>query len=193
MNQNFGTVKVGVCDCFWTPRATASNPNPEEIFLGLTKGGVVLNYEPTYHEINVDQFGSTATESVLIGEKISIKVPLAETDLDKIGLFSHTATNYVSGEKRKLLFGRRPGFRLEGVAGRIRIHPIAMGSSQEEDVTIYKAVNKAPLELSYKLDNETIYNCEFIGMVERLTLEEELSGVAVPFLWDMGDPTIPIK
>lgn len=315
--QTFETIKIGVCDCFWRPFPTQSNPTPEEIYLGLTKGGVELAYTPSWHEIQVDQFGKTATESVLIGEEIAVKVPLAETDLGKLKLFSHTATEVsspvtdapaqtqietatvvgtieadgagnvevvvtasgminspktievpveneddadtvagkirtalsededvlayftVSGDdtsvvltrkvaqsndetmnisitngncsgltdspestdtrlgsveqtriRQKLTFGRKPGLRLEGVAGQLRVHPIAMGTSNDEDVIIYRAVNRAPLQLNYKLDEERIFSTEFRGIVGRQTVEDELAGKDGAFLWQIGNPTI---
>lgn len=196
MKQSFKTVKVGVCDCFWTPRPTDSDPNPDEFYLGLTKGGVKFSYTPKYHEITVDQFGNSATESVLLGEDVSAAIPLAETSIEKLALSCPTATQLIdssTGKLKKLLYGSRPGVRLEGTAGSLRLHPIAMGSSKEEDIVIFKAVNKSAMELAYKLDEETIYSANFIGTVERASLEEELSGEAVPFLFAIGDPSIPIE
>ena len=188
--QTFETIKIGVCDSFWRPLPSVANPNPDEIYLGLTKGGVELNYTPEWHEIQLDQFGKTATESVLIGEDIKVKVPLAETDLSKLELFSHTATKIVSGQKVKLTFGRKPGFRLEGLAGQLRLHPIAMGGSNDEDVIIYRAINRAPLQLNYKLDEERIFSTEFQGIIQRQTAEDELAGLDGAFLWQIGNPTI---
>lgn len=187
MKQTFGTIKIGVCDCFWRPVPTDVNPNPDEIFLGLTKGGVMLTYTPEWHDITVDQFGNTNAESVLIGERVSVSIPLAETDLNKLELFVHTANKIVEGNKTKLTFGRRPGFRLEGLAGQLRLHPIAMGNSKEDDVIIYRAVNRAALELNYRLDQERIFNTEFQGMVERQSVEDELNGVDGNFLWQIGE------
>jgi hypothetical protein len=183
--QTFETIKVGVCDCYWKDPGSTS-----EVFLGLTKGGCDLTYTPTWHEIEVDQFGKSATESVLIGETIKVKIPLAETDLDKLQMFSHTATTVLDNGKKKITFGRLPGFRLEGVAGQLRLHPIAMGTSSDEDVLIYKAINKAPLNLQYKLDAERIFATEFDGIVQRQSLADELSGAATPFLWEIGNPLV---
>ena len=38
-------------------------PDPNEVFLGLTKGGVELNYNPEWYEITVDLFGNTLTDA----------------------------------------------------------------------------------------------------------------------------------
>lgn len=190
VEQSFETVKIGVCDCFWRPVPTTATPNPEEVYLGLTKGGVELAYTPEWYEIQVDQFGKTATESVLIGETIVATVPLAETDIGKLELFAHTATKISEMGKEKLVFGRRPGLRLEGLAGRLRLHPIAMGGSNDEDVVIYRAVNKAPMALNYRVDEERIYSIEFNGIVARQSLEAELAGIDGAFLWQIGNPNV---
>jgi hypothetical protein len=183
MAGEFQSIKLGVCDCFWTPNGVDT-----EVFLGLTKGGVELNYTPEWYEINVDQFGKTLTDAALVGETISVKIPLAETDNDKLKMFAHTGT--WDETNKKLTFGRFPGMRLELVAGKLRIHPIAMGSDRSEDVTIYKAVNRAPLKLAYKIDGERIYETEFFGMIKRANGPGK-------FLWEIGDssvdtvPTVP--
>jgi len=187
---NFDTVKVGVCDCFWRPTPTNADPDPDEIYLGLTKGGCELAYTPNWYEIQVDQFGKSLTESVLIGEDVKVKVPLAETDLAKLKLFTHTGTIVTSGAKEKLTFGRRPGLRLAQLSGQIRLHPVAMAGSHEEDVIIYKCVNKAPLQLNYKLDEERIYSTEFAGLVARLTEAQEIAYTESGYLWQIGDPTV---
>lgn len=160
MAGDFDSIKIGVCDCFWTPVGTST-----EMFLGLTKGGVELSYTPEWHEITVDQYGKTPVDSVLLGETVQVKVPLAETDMNKLKMFAPTAT--WNDDNKKLTFGRFPGMRLGEKAGILRLHPIAMGDNITEDVTIYKAVNKAPLQLNYKIDDERLFQCEFHGMIKR--------------------------
>ena len=173
--NEFQSIKLGVCDCYWVPSGSKS-----EVFLGLTKGGVELNYNPEWYEITVDQFGNTLTDAALIGETISVKIPLAETDMNKLKMFCHTGT--WDEETKKLTFGRFPGMRLETVAGSLRLHPIANGMDRSEDVTIYKAVNRAPLVLNYRIDGERIYETEFFGMIKR-------SNGPGKFLFEIGDST----
>lgn len=173
--NEFQSIKLGVCDCYWVPPGSNA-----EVFLGLTKGGVELNYTPEWYEITVDQFGNTLTDAALVGETISVKIPLAETDMNKLKMFCHTAT--WDEETQKLTFGRFPGMRLETVAGKLRLHPIANGMDRSEDVTIYKAVNRAPLVLNYRIDGERIYETEFFGMIKR-------SNGPGKFLFEIGDST----
>lgn len=171
--NEFETIKLGVCDCFWAPPDSDA-----EVFLGLTKGGVDLTYTPEWYEITVDQFGKTLTDAALVGETVSVKIPLAETDTNKLKMFCHTAT--WDSTNKKLTFGRFPGMRLESVAGKLRLHPIANGADLSEDVTIFKAVNRAPLELGYKIDAERIYQTEFFGMIKRTNGPGK-------FLFEIGD------
>jgi hypothetical protein len=179
---DFDSVKIGVCDCYWTA------PGQSEVFLGLTKGGCDLTYTPTWFELDTDRYGKTPADASLVGEALSIKIPLAETDMNKLEMFAHTAIR-VDGTgaflgKSKLAFGRFPGFRLGDKAGRLRLHPISMGPDKSEDVVVYKAVNKAPLQLNYKLDAERIFATEFIGMIKR-------TNVPGAMMFQIGDSTMP--
>ena len=174
---DFDSVKLGVCDAFWTPVGGS------EVFLGLTKGGCDLTYTPEWYNIQVDRYGKSQIDASLVGEAIVVKIPLAETDMRKLEMFAHTRTKVPNTENfNKLTFGRFPGFRLGQFAGLLRLHPIANGSNRAEDVVIYKAVNKAPLDLKYKLDEERIFETEFIGMIKR-------SNISGAMLWQIGDPS----
>ena len=176
---DFDSIKIGVCDAYWTPSGQAN-----EIFLGLTKGGCELTYTPEWYDLQVDRYGNSQTDAALVGESIAVTIPLAETDMRKIEMFSHTSSKVTGSDSNsKLTFGRFPGFRLGQKAGRLRLHPVAMGRDNSEDVIIYKAVNKAPLQLNYKLDEERIFRTEFIGMIQR----KHVNGA---MLWEIGDSTI---
>jgi hypothetical protein len=176
---DFDSIKIGVCDCWWTPNGASA-----EVYLGLTKGGVELTYTPEWHDVTVDQYGKTPVDEVLVGETLAIKVPLAETDLNKLKMFAHTGTwNADSG---KLTFGQFPGMRLSSKAGKLRLHPIAFGTDTSEDVTVYRAVNKAPLQLAYKMDEERIFQCEFAGMIVRNNQNGS-------FLWEIGESTTSLS
>lgn len=178
---DFDGIKVGVCDCYWTPPGSST-----EIFLGLTKGGCELTYTPEWYDLQTDRYGKSSTDSALVGEKILVKVPLAETDIDKIEMFSHTGVSVTNGTKKKLTFGRFPGMRLSSKAGRLRLHPVSMGVDKSEDVVVYKAVNGSPLSLNYKLDEERIFSTEFSGFVNRKHINGAL-------LWEIGDSTIGVS
>lgn len=173
MPSDFDSIKIGVCECYWLPNGTV-----DEVHLGLTKGGVELTYTPEWHDMTVDQYGKTPVDEVLIGETLSIKIPLAETDLTKLKMFAHTAT--WDDKYKKLTFGQYPGLRLSTKAGRLRLHPISFGADTSEDVTVYRAVNKGQLQLAYKVDEERIFQTEFVGMI----VKNNPNGA---FIWEIGD------
>lgn len=53
-------VKVGTCDV----KADGTD-------LGHTKGGCEVNYEPSYYDIQVDEYGETVANKKLLKEKFS--------------------------------------------------------------------------------------------------------------------------
>ena len=62
-------VKIGVCSVIYNG-----------VDLGHTVGGVEVSYEAQHKDLNVDKYGQTPIEKVLIGEKFMAKVPLAEME-----------------------------------------------------------------------------------------------------------------
>lgn len=173
MGRKSETINVGVADIFYTP--VGGTAPADEIYLGLTKGGAVLEYEGSYHDITADQTGETTLDSVLIGEKVNAKFSLLDTTLDSIHRAAPTATREqdTSGGApitTAVTFGQAPGLRLGNVAGMLRIHPISAGMDTSFDVIIYRAANKAKLELAWKLDDEWVIPCEYVGIIDDLRM-----------------------
>lgn len=52
--------------------------------LGLTKGGVEVSVSTDTHTVEVDQFGKTPIDEVVMARKCSVKVPLAETTVENL-------------------------------------------------------------------------------------------------------------
>lgn len=63
-------VKLGVCSVTFGG-----------VDLGYTKGGVEVTIATTTHEVQVDQYGNTPIDDVIIGRTCKAKVPLAETSV----------------------------------------------------------------------------------------------------------------
>lgn len=70
MASNTKNVKLGVCNAFF-----------DGLDMGLTQGGVEVTVATETHKVEVDQFGKTAINDMIMGRTISVKVPLAETTL----------------------------------------------------------------------------------------------------------------
>lgn len=153
-------INIGVADLTFTPEGQVI-----PIYLGLTKGGTNLTYTPSYHDITSDQTGNTPLDSILIGEEVKVTTSLLDTTLEHIATVVPTADQEFDGSDiSAVTFGRRPGLRLGDKAGVLRVHPISAGvGSTDKDVIVYRAANKASLDLAYELENEWVIPCEFVG------------------------------
>lgn len=153
------TINIGVADCFFTPEGSNI-----PIYLGLSQGGMQLNYNTEWHTITSDQTGSTPLEDVLIGETVVIEGNILDTSKSKIATIFPTAS--AEGDEASptaVTFGSRPGRRATHSAGMLLIRPVSMRDDRSLDVTIYRTTNSGNLELAYQLDQEWILACEFKG------------------------------
>jgi hypothetical protein len=73
MASNTKNVKLGVCKLFY-----------DGVDLGYTQGGVEVSVKTDTHKVNIDQYGKTAINELLMGRDISAKTNLAETTLDNL-------------------------------------------------------------------------------------------------------------
>lgn len=73
--SNTANVKIGVC------RATFDG-----VDLGYTKGGCEVEVSTETHKVEVDQFGKSPINEVIMGRMVKAKVPMAETTIDKMYL-----------------------------------------------------------------------------------------------------------
>lgn len=73
MASNTKNVKLGVCQIFYHGQD-----------LGYTKGGVEVSVSTETHEVNIDQFGKTAINQLIMGRDCKVKAPLAETTLENL-------------------------------------------------------------------------------------------------------------
>jgi hypothetical protein len=73
MASNTKNVKLGVCSVTFGG-----------VDLGYTKGGVEVSVKTDTHKVNVDQFGKTPINELVMGREVSAKAPLAETTLENL-------------------------------------------------------------------------------------------------------------
>jgi hypothetical protein len=73
MSSDTANVKLGVCTVLF-----------DGIDLGFTKGGVEVEVTSSTHVVNVDQFGETPVDEIIMGRTIQVTVPLAETTLPNL-------------------------------------------------------------------------------------------------------------
>jgi hypothetical protein len=148
-------VKIGACSVKFN-----------SIDLGHTKGGVTVNYSPEYAEITVDQHGNTPVDKSLVGEVVTITVPLAESQVANLAKAMPLGTLAGSGDGRVTL-GKNAGARLGAQAHQLVLHPLANASDNlAEDVVIHKAVVHGEVEIGFNNEDERILEVEFIALVD---------------------------
>jgi len=149
---DISNIKLGVC--------TVKFGDTE---LGHTKGGVVLTYEPSYHDLAVDAYGETVVDKRLLGEKITAKVPMAESTLDNLQIAMPMATT----DGTTLKIGSSVGDSLAAEADTLVLHPVSnMYDNLDDDFTIHKAVVSNTIELPYTNDGEQIIEVEFTALLD---------------------------
>jgi len=152
-------VKIGICTVSY-----------KGVDLGHTKGSVKLTYKPEYEDINVNQYGKSATDKVLVKEILQVKVPLAETQLVNIQKMIPTSSGTTV-----IKVGSEAGARLSVLAGELLLHPTAV-TGTSEDVAIYKAVVSGDVELEYAVDGQRVVEVTFDALVDATKANGNLFG-----------------
>lgn len=146
--------------------------------LGLTKGGVEVQFATDVQDITADQFGDTIINTVIKGRKVTVKVPMAENDLEKLAATVPGST-LIGTTKKKLVVKSAVGTSLRSLAGPLVLHPQGLPETDKsKDFTIPLASVKGDFSFSYKHDEQRVYAVEFTGFVDLDTTE----------LFTMGDP-----
>jgi len=168
MAADITNVKLGVCNITFN-----------DVDLGHTKGGVVVTYTPEYHDVTVDKFGNTIVEKVLIGEKLTVKAPIAEATMSNLAV----AMPVTSGDTSKTTIGDQVGTALATLAKQLVLHPIANDAADlSEDVVLYKAIVGSEIALDYTYDGERIVEVTFEALLDE-------SRSAGDYLGLIGDST----
>lgn len=99
MASSTKNVKLGVCKVFFGGQD-----------LGLTQGGVEVSVSTDTHKVEVDQFGKTTINNLVMGRNVEVKVPLAETTVRNLVATMPGATLVTDGVQAfgTLTFGANP-------------------------------------------------------------------------------------
>lgn len=146
-------VELGVCD------VTFNSVN-----LGHTKGGVEVTYEPEYHDVTVDKYGNTVIEKYLIGEKLTIKVPLAEYTLANLKVAMPQGSAAGAADAR-LTLGASAGQVASSDAHELVLHPSSEGT-RRHDLVIHKAYVSSTVTLNHAVDEEKIIEVTFEALLD---------------------------
>lgn len=146
-------VELGICD------VTFNSVN-----LGHTKGGVEVSYEPEYKDVTVDKYGNTVVEKYLIGEKLTVKVPLAEYTLANLQVAIPQGSPAGAANAR-LTIGANAGQVASTDAHELVLHPSSEGT-RRHDMVIYKAYVASTVALNHAVDEEKIIEVTFEALLD---------------------------
>lgn len=170
MPTDFGNLEMGPC------LVTFGGTD-----LGLTKGGVEVEFSTEVAQVTADQFGDTVINEYIKGRSVKVKVPLAENDITKFAAVIPGTTLVTNGGNKKLVFKSGVGTSLRDLAQALVLHPKNKAANDKSrDFVVPKAMAKGDMSFAFKHDDQRVYMLEFTGYAD-LTTEE---------LFVLGDPSI---
>lgn len=143
--------------------------------LAHTQGGIMANFSPKTRAVKVDEFGESEMFFRHTGDEVRVDVPFAEYTAAVLAIVygqGKNETAAVSGAKY-LGWGRSAGFILPDVE--LEIRPL-LSADAAKAIFIPKAVSIGQLQLGYKVDADTILQCQFAGTVDETATDGEAIG-----------------
>jgi hypothetical protein len=152
-------VKMGAA---WVYFGTVAGNIGEQIDLGYTKGGISFSLETQTHEITVDQEGITPIAETIMGRRVTVQCPMAESDYERLQLLIPEST-YASDSTGYLLeIASGVGASMMDYADEL---VIVSKADPEDWIKIYKAAPVANIQASFTADGERIWPIQFKGYV----------------------------
>lgn len=146
-------VKVGVCSVTYNG-----------VDLGHTFGGVEVAYEPDYMDVMVDKYGKTVVEKKLIGEKLTVKVPLAEFTIANLKVAAPQGT-FAGAANARMTLGHSAGTSAKSLAAQLVLHPINEGT-RAYDIVLHKAYVASSIAINHKIDEEKVIEVTFEALLD---------------------------
>lgn len=150
---DIANVKVGVCSVTFNG-----------VDLGHTKGGVEVSYEPSYKDVSVDKYGETIIEKYLLGEKLTVKVPLAEFTIANLRA-AIPQGEFAGAANARMTIGHNAGQSSRSDSAQLVLHPITEGT-RRHDIVIHKAIAVDTVTLNHKVDEEKIIEVTFEALLD---------------------------
>jgi hypothetical protein len=153
---NLDNVRLGACSIVFN-----------SVDLGHTKGGVTFKIERELSEVTVDKYGSTPVDMVLTGQKATIEVNLAESQVANLNV-AVPEGDYVTGTAgSRLNLGTEAGYSLRDDAAQLTLHPAENAAGDlTGDIVFYKAVSTDSVELPFEIDNQRVFKVTFTALVD---------------------------
>lgn len=134
--------------------------------LGHTVDGVEVEWGREFTEVQTDLYGKTPVDFVLQGQKATIKLKLAEITPGTLAYLTPEADYDVGSSSQHLHFGTKAGFSLRNTALQLVITPQANNVDGRRTITFFKAVSTEPVSVSYKIDEQSVFEVTFTALVD---------------------------
>lgn len=164
MASDIKNVKLGICKVLWDVEDSFDPETPDYssfVNLGYTKGGVSVNVTTETYESTVDQFGNTPIAEQIIGRRVEVTAPFAESTLENFEYLMPMSKANTSEDRVDVRTG--VGTNLLDQSHMLILRPNYMGDESTEDFVVWRAATAGGLEFAYSLDGERIFNVTFKG------------------------------
>ena len=134
--------------------------------VGLTLGGVKVNYERKLTDLKADKYGENAIDAALTSTELTVEVKVAEPVVQQIkNAIPEGAFN--SGPLGEQLgFGAGEGTSMRASAAQLTLHPLSKAATDySEDLTVYLAYPSSPVPLNYEVANQRVFEVTFSALV----------------------------
>jgi hypothetical protein len=147
-DRNSQNINFGPCDVLYGG-----------VYLGLTKGGTVAEFETTVHETTTDQLGPNAPVALWhTGDTIKVTCNMLETTVAKLAA-AGVLTTMTNSPADRLTAGKSIGNKLQGK--RLVCVPTRDG---DPALVVYAAAVYGKIQWKYGADAEKEIPLTFIGM-----------------------------
>jgi hypothetical protein len=152
-------IKIGAA---WVTFGSVAGEIGEVIDLGYTKGGVTFSMETQSHEVTVDQEGISPVRESILGRRITVTVPLAESDYTKLQALIPDST--VGPDATGTLLQIRSGLGAD-LMEFSDVLTITSKDDTEDWIKVYYAAPITSLNAPFVADRERIWPAQFKGFI----------------------------
>jgi hypothetical protein len=139
----------------------------DNVSLGHTKDGAEFQFERSFEDLMVDQYGETAVDKALTGQKLTVKVFLAEPSVANLHVAMPEQGHASGGNGERVGLGVDAGALLRQYAKELVLHPLKNAANDDsEDIHIYKAVSVETVPMNYKVNEQRIIEVTFQALVD---------------------------
>jgi hypothetical protein len=132
--------------------------------MGFTKGGITMTIETETAQVTSDQFGTVVMKDILVGRNVTLTIPFAETDLQKLSSIIPLASVSISGVFERADINTPVGADLVESAARLLRLTKSIGDSVSDDpndaFVFYKVAAQGAVEVNFSIEDQRIWEVE---------------------------------